>query len=92
MNPEIQKLQTQVDELQRRLNLLEDSSTISFETEQAFRQRLLDLFPNLPEGFDTAPLTAITAPTGGAVVDSQARTAINLIITAMEDLGLLNPN
>lgn len=35
---------------------------------------------------------AITAPTGGATVDAEARTAINLIITRLEVAGLITPN
>lgn len=35
---------------------------------------------------------AITAPTGGATIDTQARTAINDIITALETFGLVIPN
>lgn len=36
--------------------------------------------------------SAITAPTGGATVDAEARTAINAIITALEQFGLVTPN
>jgi len=36
--------------------------------------------------------TAITAPTGGGTQDSEARTAINTIISTLEDLGLINEN
>lgn len=32
--------------------------------------------------------SAITAPTGGATIDSQARTAIGTIITTLQSLGL----
>jgi len=36
--------------------------------------------------------SAITSPTGGGTVDSQARTAIDSIITALEAFGLVTPN
>lgn len=36
--------------------------------------------------------SAITAPTGGATVDAEARTAINTIITVLETFGLVTPN
>lgn len=36
--------------------------------------------------------TAITAPTGGATVDAESRTAINAIITALEAHGLVLEN
>lgn len=36
--------------------------------------------------------SAITAPTGGATQDAEARTAINSIITVLETFGLVGPN
>lgn len=36
--------------------------------------------------------SAITAPTGGATVDAEARTAINAVITLLETFGLVTPN
>lgn len=39
-----------------------------------------------------ATQSAITAPTGGATQDAEARTAINSLITAMEVFGLVTPN
>lgn len=35
---------------------------------------------------------AVAAPTGGATVDAEARTAINAIITVLEQFGLVEPN
>jgi len=35
---------------------------------------------------------AITAPTGGATTDAEARTAINAVITALEAHGLIETN
>lgn len=35
---------------------------------------------------------AITAPTGGLTIDAEARTAINAIITALENLNLIDEN
>lgn len=49
----------------------------------------------LAVGTVTAAVTtksAITAPTGGATTDAEARTAINAIITVLEQFGLVAPN
>lgn len=35
------------------------------------------------------PAASITAPTGGGTIDTQARTAINAIITALRDVGII---
>jgi len=37
----------------------------------------------------SAPQTAVTAPSGGVVIDAQSRTAINDIILKLQNLGLL---
>lgn len=36
-----------------------------------------------------APQEAITAPTGGATIDAEARTAINSLISRLQNLGLI---
>ncbi len=49
----------------------------------------------LAVGTITTPVTtksAITAPTGGATTDAEARTAINSIITVLEQFGLVAAN
>lgn len=43
-------------------------------------------------GTAAARQSAITAPTGGATVDAEARTAINTIITRLEAFGLVTEN
>jgi len=91
MEQEIQQLKKEITELKEELNKLRANSTIPYDVEQAFRARLADI-TDLPNGFENAPLTAITAPSGGTTIDSQARTAINSIITALENLGLVSAN
>jgi hypothetical protein len=43
-------------------------------------------------GTQASRASAITAPTGGATIDTQARTAINDVITVLETFGLVTPN
>jgi len=88
MNEELLK---RIEELERKLTSLESSSTIPFNVDRAFRDRLRGLV-ELPVGFEDAPLASITAPTGGATQDAEARSAVNTLITRLEDLGLILPN
>lgn len=75
-----------LNDLKAEIKKLSAHTTIPYDVEQAFRKRLL------PDGFIKFPRDAITAPSGGGTQDAEARTAINSIITALEDLGLIRPN
>ena len=78
----------QLNELMNFMQALKNSASIPYDVDSAFRTRLSDLSANAPAGLANAPLTAITAPSGGVTIDSQARTAINTIITDLQTLGL----
>lgn len=98
MSPE--ETRQKIEAIEAEIKNLKAASTIPKEVDAAFRGRfdidsLLDqqeLEAILPTGLLGAPLGAITAPTGGATIDSQARTAINSLITRLEDLGLIDLN
>lgn len=92
MEKETEQLKRRVEELEKFVMSLTSSTTIPFEIDNAFRKRLSNMIIDVPSELSAAPLTAITAPTGGLTEDSQARTAINTIITRLETLGLLIPN
>lgn len=88
---EIEKLKLEVQDLKRELSLLKSGATIPFDVEQAFRFRLSDLGVNsFPTALADAPLSSVSDPSGGAVVDSQSRTAIIAIIDRLQALGLIN--
>ena len=81
--------QKQIDEIWVFLNSLKSNSTIPLEVGEAIKARVADV---VPSGLNNAPLTSITAPSGGLTADSEARSAINTIITRLEDLGLVASN
>lgn len=71
---------------------------MAFDLEQAFQQhthngadskklRLADLEGSLRE--ITTPSATISDPSGGMVVDSEARTAINAILDLLQNQGLM---
>lgn len=89
METEIQKLNRRITELENQVKLISSASTIPYSVEQAFKQRLnTTLLDQIPAGLANAPLPAVTNPSGGATVDSQARTAIVDINTVLASLGL----
>lgn len=96
MNPEIEQLKKDVEDLKRKIESIGNSATMPKNIEDAMKDRLrLDRYEavlGLPDGLFNAPEDAITAPTGGLTVDSQSRTAIVNIINTLETLGLVDPN
>lgn len=92
MTPEQEQKLNEVYEF---MKLLRTSYSIPFDVDVSFRERLSDEFvklSNYPNGLSSAPFPAVSAPSGGATVDSQARAAINSIITNLEDAGIQLPN
>lgn len=93
MNPEIEQLKEDIKKLQEQMKFLTAEASIPYDVAEAFRERLrIRYILDLPTEFSSLPLTAITAPSGGATVDSQARSAINDIITRLEDAGIVSDN
>lgn len=94
-----EQLLKRIEALEAEIKKLRSSSTIPLEVDRAFRERfgiisgaVFVTTSDIPSALFSAPLTAVTAPSGGATIDSQARTAINSVITRLEDLGLIDPN
>lgn len=98
-----EQLLKRIEKLEAENNKLRAEATIPLEVDRAFRGRFgilvgaefltsTSLFLLIPSDLQTAPLSSITAPTGGGTQDAEARTAINTIITRLESLGLVDPN
>lgn len=89
-------LERKVNELYAFMQALKSSTTIPQPVDAAFRRRLIaDLNLTsfgIPNKIKDAPRSAITGPIGGSTVDSEARGAINSIITVLEELGLVEEN
>lgn len=83
MTPEQER---KLNELYDFMNSLRANPTIPYDVAEAFKLRVgLDV----PEGLTNAPVAAVSDPSGGVTQDSQARTAINAIIDALQAVGLM---
>lgn len=91
MSPEetklVNDLMLEVNALNERLDAFNSATTIPLEVGEAFKKRV-----GVPSALADAPKQPVTSPTGGATIDSAARTAIDTIITRLETLGLIDPN
>lgn len=86
MDTDFKKLTAQVETIELFVESLKSSSTIPLEVDSAYRDR----FGTLPAGFKNIPLATVASPSGGATVDTQARSAINSIIARLQSLGLIS--
>lgn len=69
---------------------LQRHDTIPKPVGDAFSYRLnIRKLKELPDALALAPLAGISDPSGGATIDAEARSAIALIISRLEDLGLI---
>lgn len=83
---ENQDLILRIEALEKFVKSLTSNDSIPLEVGEAMKIRVKDLLPN---GIENAPRPAITSPSGGITIDSEARAAINSIITALEAVGLI---
>lgn len=94
LQQEIELLQREIKTLQNENNLLKASGTFPYDIGVAIEDRLnISRFESLlllPTGLQSAPLSAVSSPTGGATQDAEARTAINSIISRLQSLGLIS--
>ena len=79
--------EAKLNEIYEFMQNLKNTTTIPLEVDAAFRDRLASNI-QLPQGLENAPLAAISAPSGGATQDSEARSAINTIRSRLTSLGL----
>lgn len=96
MNPDFQLMQKMVSELQAQVKELQRFKTDFEQKQSAPRTYFKNIIAFDKEAligfFGKDPIkqqAAITAPSGGATVDSQSRTAISTIITTLQTYGLI---
>ncbi len=94
MSPEdIQNLQDRIVKLEQIINLLVKPDSYVFERplKAGANGLKIGVSGNKMSVYGVMPIAkqaAITGPTGGGTIDSQARTAINTIITTLQNFGI----
>lgn len=93
MPTEIEQIKEEMKKLQEQVKSLTAEASIPYDVAEAFRERLrIRYILDLPSEFSSLPLSAVTAPIGGVTQDAEARTAINTIITRLENAGIVSDN
>ena len=86
----MEELQNQIESLKQRIAYLERQMSYNNFSALEIKEKAVQF--NGSVGFyRKAPIVqalAITAPSGGSTSDAEARTAINSIITCLQNLGL----
>lgn len=85
MTPQEKKM---LEEVHAFMQSMKNYGSLPYDVDQAMKRRLDPHY--LAQG--DMPLAAVTAPSGGMTVDSEARTAINSVITRLESAGILQEN
>lgn len=91
---EIEILKQRIANLEQIINLLVKPDRYTFERPIAPGANGLKIGKSTTDkisAYGVAPVaqqSAITAPSGGATIDTQSRTAINSLITALKNFGI----
>lgn len=90
----MEDLQRQINELKTQIDAMKSYGTFPYEVDSAIQERLnIARFEDLlllPSALQDAPLASIASPTGGTTQDTEARTAINTVISRLNQLGLIS--
>jgi hypothetical protein len=94
LNLKLEEQSKQIETLEKMIQNMKAGGTFPYDIDSAIKERLniarYDQLLLLPSGLQSAPLASVTSPTGGATQDSEARTAINTIISRLQTLGLIS--
>ncbi len=91
MNPQekqqLQSLQQEVNDLKQKVSKLED---LFYRINQIDKFELNKPLVIKKFKIPVDQLDTITSPTGGATVDAEARTAVDELISRLQDIGLIS--
>lgn len=81
-----------IEELEQKLNALENEYRTLANEYREHAHTGIDGKGVTATALAGTPLASVSSPSGGPTIDSQARSAIDTIITRLETLGLIQSN